>query len=395
MSTATLNGTPVTELRVVLGSSGQWHAEGTTDRAVALEGVATLVVAGLTLVGRSYRGGPYLGEGKFRLRAGADDGSTGWSKVVPGRSWQKRPKLSTVLADIARECGETIEVTAAQDREIGPFLVRLRCPAARVLNWLVDSWRIDADGVTRIGERTGSLAASRYDIQDHDPASGMTTIAPDAPGDFLPGDSFILTAAKTTVTIGRTVIRLDGDGLRVFVWPQEGAHDRVVGDFQHAIRETFPALAFACGYRYRVQSVDGDTLSLRPVRGDLDLPQLPKVPHRSGVPGVTHEVTVGSTVLVQFADGDPAWPFVAAYETPGASGFTPQSLTLAAVQSLALECDSVSAAGGFARVLRDGDQINIPGVQAGSGVTGVIVTLTQPDGGPPGPPPLFTSGLKA
>ncbi len=85
ISTATLNGSRVTDARVNIPAWGCWYAEVTIDGEVALPTTAAgveLKIADLTLAGTVLSGGPQKGRASYRIVAGRG----GWGKTI--KSWK-------------------------------------------------------------------------------------------------------------------------------------------------------------------------------------------------------------------------------------------------------------------------------------------------------------------
>lgn len=76
---------------------------------------------------------------------------------------------------------------------------------------------------------------------------------------------------------------------------------------------------------------------------------------RHGLPGTTVEVGAGTRVLMGFEAGDPSRPYAALWE--------------------AGDVDGIDIADAVAEVLRNGEIVNITGVQPGPGVTAATITV--------------------
>jgi hypothetical protein len=212
VSFATLSGVRVTKACVVLPCWGIWTADVAVDDPSAITGQVDLVLGGLTLTGTVYRGGAYQGAGAYRMVGGAD----GWRIEVPTRAYQNGARLSSVLGDAARACGETVEVDT--DRTVGPFYVRPLGPASRALQTFAPrGWYVDVDGVTRLAARDGSAVGSTYDVTGWAPDKGRATLATETPADMMPG-RVVTVAPGVLLTVGSAVLQLAETGLRVELW---------------------------------------------------------------------------------------------------------------------------------------------------------------------------------
>lgn len=188
MSTGTLNGANVTSAEVWIPHTGLWHALVHLDTAVAVPATprgATLVLGGLTLVGTAVIGATWHGAAAYRLVGGAG----GWRWPVAARSYQADVgvRRSLVLADAAREVGESVTFEAGADGIIGTAFARRAAPAGRVLEQLAGVWWCDAAGVTHVGPRPTGAVTSPFSVVRVAAENGCATVATERPEDFTPG----------------------------------------------------------------------------------------------------------------------------------------------------------------------------------------------------------------
>lgn len=193
---ASLADSRVVTARVTLPAWGRATADvRLADDDALPPGPVLLTIGNLSLAMTSVpdRDGPFAGSRSVRLVAGMG----GWSNDVAARFYafaQPGVRLATVLRDVAAEVGETIVVSAAQDRSIGPFFARAAGPASRVLAALVgrEAWWIDPAGVTRIGERTATAIVSDFDIPEggYTPSARSVVIATEDLASWQPGAVF-------------------------------------------------------------------------------------------------------------------------------------------------------------------------------------------------------------
>lgn len=89
--------------------------------------------------------------------------------------------------------------------------------------------------------------------------------------------------------------------------------DRLKAAISSVVRELFPNLRFYGAYRYIVSSGTGGKFSGRPARAAIGLPPAVDWPIRGPTIGGQSQLvlTSGQSVVVMFADGDPADPFLA------------------------------------------------------------------------------------
>lgn len=237
-----------------------------------------------------------IGDLKFSvgvLRSGFDDTGRPHAIVVAGLGWQSflaspisfsspaGVRLSTILSELSRRAGETIDAASYTDKTLDEHFEAsatrpgepVRC--ADVLNDLVKSgfvgspqWRVDPDGVTRFGARTPVAVAVRADAIRNDASVGITTYGVDAPASFLPGNTV------DGQTIGRIVVRDDKGKLELDVYtPVAGKAAPTVRDLLQRI--VGGGNAERVSTSYVVHSVNGDgTLNLAPATDSKHLPEI-------------------------------------------------------------------------------------------------------------------------
>jgi hypothetical protein len=69
--------------------------------------------------------------------------------------------------------------------------------------------------------------------------------------------------------------------------------------------------------------IEGERVSLQPVRVSTGMPDLQRVPMRPGMAGAKSTLIPGARVLVSFVDADPSRPQVIAFEDSEGGGFKP------------------------------------------------------------------------
>lgn len=156
--------------------------------------------------------------------------------------------------------------------------------------------------------------------------------------------------------------------------------DRLLRALRAIVREMLPRHDFVGKYRYRVIAMAGDRVDLQAVRKGAGLPDILPVPIASGMAGLSAELTPGAIVLVEFNEGDPQYPIITGFSRDGGSTFLPVSLTIDATGRVRIgaQASAVDLGNAVAIVIRDGDLVNIAGVQPGPGVAAVRVNLTRP-----------------
>lgn len=384
---ATINGNRVASAVVTIPPYKAWRATVTTVDAVVLSGAVTLKLGALELRGTITAGGSYVGASRYVLKAGAAT----WSMDLPERSYRSRPncaagvKLSTVLADAARECGETL-AAGYTDRTIGDAWTREAGPASDALAALVgnSSWWLAPDGQTHVEPRETGVVPPGYAVTSYDPATGLIELDTEAPEQMVPGRTITVRDAGELV-LGTVTLEL---GDRLAVRAQTAAElqpDAIPYAIRLLVRAELARYAPAGLWEYRVVGVDGDYLDVEAVASAAGLPQSARVPARPGIPGASSDPVGGSIVLVTFLNRDRARPVVVGYGGADCSGYVPDAVVLEA-DEITLDSADVQLGtpmgdnkigAGAIRVLCEGDTVNIAATPPVSGVI-TITTLANP-----------------
>lgn len=336
---ASLSGHSVTHASLSIPAWGAWYADVSLDAETALAGAVTLQIADLTLKGTILSGGASSGRAHYRIVAGA----AGWGKTLPRKSYANDAgvKVSTVLGDAAKACGETIDVSSNTDRA-GPAFVRDEDQACRLLEHFVPGgWYIDELGTTRLGARPASaLDAKVPRVSPVDRARGTVTLAPTSLAALLPG---VVVDGLDAVDVMHEISAKGG--LRTTIWGRQGAGgSRQLAALRALFEQFDPDRKYRGVTEYRVVTQEGKRLNLQPVRVSTGMPDLARVPMRPGVSGADSTVALGSRVLVGFADSDRARPYVAGFEDADGEGFKPTTTRIDASTSLTLANGSLFAA---------------------------------------------------
>ncbi len=206
----------ISKLTLHVPQYGAWRADVVLEGGALPSGKVTLTVGDLVLKGTVARADTDAPDKPHAVVIGG----AGWNLPIPSPlSYQSDSgvRLSTVLKDLARLAGETIEQPT--DRTIGnwfsaPALGLLRDVLGTLASaGYVSPWRVDPDGVTRFGARAGITATARATVLRKDSAVGLTVIGCDAPKAFLPGNKL-----DDGTTIARLVITETPGHLGAEVW---------------------------------------------------------------------------------------------------------------------------------------------------------------------------------
>lgn len=191
---AEIGGAQILSARIVIPRLGAWYADVTLAAEVQLGGRLTLIAADLALGCVAWRSKPYQG----RTRAMVIGGRGGLQKQLPAKGYGASVKLSTVLADVARESGETIAVV--DDRAVGDHFVRDVAPAERMLNRLAARWHValskDAPSIV-VGpwetSQENKPITTAFEVVGFDGAASVATIATETLSAFTPERTFTST----------------------------------------------------------------------------------------------------------------------------------------------------------------------------------------------------------
>lgn len=340
MSTASLNGAIISRASVQIPAWGVWWADVELVDAIEFSGAVSLVVGDATLSGTIVSGGAFDGKAGYRIAGGAG----GWGKTVDSQGYQNDAgvKASTVASDLAQAVGETI--AGAPSKRVGPNYARCECMASIALHSLFPrGWYVDLAGVTQVGSWPSTTYSGKDPRVRVDPAVGVVEIATEDVAALVPGVSVdgypAAVDVEWSVEPGRVTARVYS-GRRP---------SRRLDAFARLIELLDPRRRYRGCYEYRVGGQDPPygRLNLQAVRAASGMPDLAHVPLRPS-PGINAMVTLGSTCVVAFLDGDPGRPAVIAAEDTTAPGWSPSMLFLGntpALQGVARMGDPVTVAG--------------------------------------------------
>lgn len=347
----TLAGRPMLRCALTVPRWGIWQADAVvaSSEPIAVGTRVVLELGGATYSGTVRSGGVWRDAGRYRVVGGAG----GWSTVLRDRSYQSAlgVRRDNVVADAARECGETIGDTW-DDARLGPHFVRVAGEASQVLDAVAtESWHVDELGDTQLGRRAPSTFARPYVVAERNDERGLLVIQAESIVGLVPG------ATVEGLEVSSVRHELAESGLRSVIYAtRETVADRLVGAMRGLVRWLTRETAFHRLVEYRVVGVSVGLLDLRPVRSSAGAPALVAVPMLHGVPGTSAEPQPGSTCLVAFVDGDPTRPMVVAYEGPTCAAYRPDVLSILA-DELTLGDSESAPTNPAGRFVRYGDPI--------------------------------------
>lgn len=370
----------ISRLDLSIGRTGTWHAEAWSDEGVVTLGASTLTVGGLSFRGTTKRGGNDAPDAPHAVHEGA----VGWEREIAKSttgvdgtiitstssaiSYQNDNgvRLRTVLTDLSKRAGETIEqpvdvsigrhwvVIASRPGE--PLRVR-DALSALAQGRYVQPWRADPDGVTRFGERSGGVVdVASKTVTRRDMGAGWAEIGADTFADLLPG------ATWEGAVIGRLIISERPGNLSATVWTRAPS---AMTSILRKVGERFPQLIYAQARTYRVGAVASDG------RLDLDAPaDAPHLPPLSrvevwGLGGARVKPRVGSLAVVWFRDANPSRPTVIGLEPLANSTPTETSI----------DADAIKMGGALDNAARYGDKVAIDPV---TGVLSFVTSVARP-----------------
>jgi len=221
MSFARFNGINVARALVRIPSRGIW-----TVRDLELETAvpfvvgtpATLIMGGMTLVGRIFRGEVYPGGSTAGYVL--EGGNAGWRRTIRAACHvdDSGVRLSTVLAAVIADMPpankESIVFAPTSERVLGQVWMRDAGPASRSLAML-NAWYMRLDGITICGPRDpGTVADVRCEL-DFDPAARVLTVATETPELWTPGLTLIDRRLASPFLVREVTITVDSDKMRL------------------------------------------------------------------------------------------------------------------------------------------------------------------------------------
>lgn len=219
---STVGGTHAHTLRLTVPRYGQWRLDAVLEGGdVPATGAVVSATVGpdLELVGRVLRSGLDAPTRPHVVLVGG----LGWETALAAPvSYQSDAgvMLSTVLDDLARRAGETLERPADV-----PLGLAYASPARRTVRDALNAlalvgytppWRVDPDGVTRFGARVGTTISARATLIRRNLGVSLRVVGIDSPAAFLPGNTLV--DGDVSIPITRLVIDEATNRLEAEVW---------------------------------------------------------------------------------------------------------------------------------------------------------------------------------
>lgn len=222
----TLDSHDLARCRLSLPPYGVWMARCyPVETATVTTGArVSLTLGSLALRGTVRRGGTFVSSTGILVVGGAD----GWARTLPRRDPYRADngvRLSSVVADLAADAGETVTLQAGVERSLGYAWTRPAGVASGALDALTAGlWWVGTGGETVVGVRGVAVAvptATVYSVERVEPERGWARLAcpDDAIGAFLPGvavplgegaGTMAVEAVEVMVDPGRVVVEMRG-----------------------------------------------------------------------------------------------------------------------------------------------------------------------------------------
>jgi hypothetical protein len=307
-----INGTPLLSARITEDRIGAWIAEVEADTEETIAGAVTLDVEGETFVGTVWQGEVDSSRWKGMIVGGGG----GTQKILEG-GYYVQPTVRTVLADLARDAGETVSP------EIPPAILikslerwtRLQGFAHTAFRQLADElgveWRITRLGGLWLGEETwlpieADVIEGQYQPDQRALEVSYAKAEDDRPV-LKPGGTYDGKKIQRVITIA------DGDGLRqILFFDDERGTSGLLNTMRRLIREVvWPKLQLARVHGARVceQDADGNvTVAMddRAIGGKSR--GLSRIPLGVGLPGTKVRTTSSTRLRVWWDAGNPTKP---------------------------------------------------------------------------------------
>jgi hypothetical protein len=321
---ATANGFAIHEAEIDVPFRRIWLASLTfTDDQCPVEGEPVeLVVGPWSALGTCIESGVHGGVATARVVAGAG----GWRRAPTGLAFQNDANLSR--ADIAQALASSVgeEVEADSDTIGAHWSFDPTISAGSNLDEL-GNWYVRDDGVTVIGTRADG-AEFKAIVEHFDGKHGQADllIEESDAASVLPGALISSDSLTDSIRVRHTRFLLSPNQLVAEVYTREQ-------DPFRGARAEVQKRRFLGTYHYRIIEQIEDRLQLQAVDSIRGLPDQLLVDKAHGLPGVTTECAPSGEVLIVFADGNRALPFVLAYlgasveevHTTGTATFTTAS----------------------------------------------------------------------
>lgn len=309
MSTVTANGRIVPKASITFPMYGAWVADIEMPDSLKLASPVTLVIGDLTVIGTIVRQADFAGSVSARIVGGAG----GWRKEIPAKGYAHDAgiKLSSVLTDAARECGESIVVS--KDRTLGLNFAREKAVGERMLHLLLDGlWWIDSKGVTQTGARSSDKIVTPFTVLNYSGGMGQFEISSESLAPWQPGRTFTCNTVPETQTISSVTVTGTNEGIvKLHVLSTSLAVERLRTDIRAMIRSEIASLSYGFVWEYTVSSSSPTNGTVDATPSDARMPPLTKVPLAPELGAAAP--STGSKCRIRFVNADPSRPEVVSF----------------------------------------------------------------------------------
>lgn len=326
-----VNGRSCSDGKIYVPNEGVWFADLDLTDAEPITGRVSITLGGSVLSGTV--DDDASGVFGLRFRARVIGGAGGWRKEIKPQGYRNDAgvKASTVAADAARACGETLGTFAGAVPRLGAHYLREAGPASRTLEDAARGapWWVGYDGITQVSARSGSTPATdTYETISYDAQSNALQLQVND----LQAVGIGATITKdlpSPVVVAAFELHVATSGIRMLAWTGAGRGTNAIRALRAIVEHaTSDRIMWPC--RYRVVDLTGDRVDLQIVKKGTGAPDALSVPMWPGMAGVHVVSAKGAEVIVQFVDGDRADPIVTSFAGRGGHGAIPRRLVLGA-----------------------------------------------------------------
>ena len=304
MSAISINGSSVALATITIPFYGSWTADVVMPTDAPIASPARMLVGDVTMVGTVVRQAAFAGDTSARIVGGAN----GWSKSLPSKGYSHLVgvKMSSVLADLASESGESITVDV--DRTLGNHYGRDAGKASLVLDALtVGAWWIDPSGVTQTKARDSSAIVTPFNAISRSGSRSEIEIATETILPWQPGRTFSCVTIPDAQTISSVTIEATNEGkLRLHVLTDTKKSDLLRDALRALVRSELASIMYSGVWEYTISSATSTTVDASPV--DSRMPTLASVPMMPGLIGEIVTPTPGKKCRIVFVNNDASRP---------------------------------------------------------------------------------------
>jgi hypothetical protein len=326
-----VNGRSCSEGKIFVPNEGVWFADLDLADEAPITGAVSITLGDSALRGTVDDDASRVFGNRFRARV--IGGAAGWrTEIKPtGYTNDAGVKASSIAADAAKACGETLGTFAGSTLRLGAHYLRQAGPASRTIEDASRGvpWWVGYDGVTHVSLRTEntpspeSYGTLRLDSQSSTLELQVSDLQSVGIGSRITKD------LVAPVVIASFELHVKPAGIRMLAWVGEGRGNAGIAALRAIVEHAAgDRITWPC--RYRVVDLSGDRVDLQIVKKGTGAPDALSVPMWPGIAGAHVVSAKGAEVIVQFVDGDRADPIVTGFSGRGGKGAIPRRLVLGA-----------------------------------------------------------------